>query len=152
MKIKILISSLILFFSLISFCDNNDIITQGEFALLLVKHTATPPPPGGWTIESAIALLTEVQVLPYSGVWESSKELIEFDLAFVMSQIGLPLYAVNPDEKVTRGRANAIFFRYDDYIKNYNLKTRTVYQTYTTHIDTAVGGTDTLSPASPTVP
>jgi hypothetical protein len=132
--------------------DNKDIIKQGDFALLLVNHTATPAPQGGWTQESALTMLQEIAVLPFSGNWVPGEDLTEGDMAHIMRQIGLPIFSVKPDEKVTWGRANAVFYRYDDFLKNFNLKTRTVYGTTTTHIDTAVGGSDSLAPASPTTP
>lgn len=132
--------------------DNKDIITQGDFALLLVKHTATPRPTGDWTQDSALSLLQDVGVLPFSGGWEAGTELTEGDMAHILRQVGLNIFSVNPDEKVTWGRANAVFFRYDDFFKNTNLKTRTAYGTTTTHVDTSVGGSDSLAPASPTTP
>ena len=132
--------------------DNKDIITQGDFALLLVKHTATPRPQGDWTQESAVSLLQDVGVLPFSGGWNASEELTEGDMAHILRQVGLNIFSVNPDEKVTWGRANAVFFRYDDFLKNTNLKTRTAYGTTTTHVDTSLGGSDALGPASPVTP
>lgn len=150
-----LILSLVFFVlgTLFVVADNNDIISQGDFALLLVKHTATPSPQGGWTIDSAVNLLQEVGVTPIStSGWDVNKNLIEGDLAHIMRTIGLPLYTVNPDAPVTYGRANAVFFRYDDFFKNFNLKIKTIYGTTTTHVDTAVGGSDALAPASPTTP
>ena len=132
--------------------DNKDIITQGDFALLLVNHTATPRPQGGWTQEAALTLLQDIGVLPFSGGWSAGEELTEGDMAYVLRQVGLSIYSARPDEKVTWGRANAVFYRYDEYFKNFNLKTKTAYGTTTTHVDTAVGGSDALSPASPTTP
>jgi len=148
----LLILSLMVFGSFAVFADNSDIINQGDFALLLVKHTATPAPQGGWTVDSAVSILQEVGVTPISGGWETGKELVEGDLAHIMRLVGLSLYSVSPDQKVTYGRANSVFYRYDDFLKNFNLKTRTIYGTTTTHVDTAVGGSDSLAPASPTTP
>jgi len=132
--------------------DNKDIITQGDFCLLLVNHTNTPKPQGGWTADTAIAMLQDVGVLPFSGSWNPSEELTEGDMAHILRQVGLSIFSVKPDEKVTWGRANAVFFRYDDFFKNYNLKNRTVYGTTTTHVDTSVGGSDAVAPASPVTP
>ena len=132
--------------------DNKDIITQGDFALLLVKHTSTPRPAGDWSQESALSLLQDVGVLPFSGGWEAGAELTEGDMAHILRQVGLNIFSVNPDEKVTWGRANAVFYRYDDFLKNTNLKTRTAYGTTTTHVDTSLGGSDALAPASPVTP
>lgn len=134
------------------FADNKDIIKQGDFALLLVRHTATPVPQGGWNVDSAISVLQDVGIVPFSGAWNAAEDMTEGDLAHVLRLFGISVYSANPDEKVTWGRANAVFFRYDDFFKNYNLKTRTVYGNTTTHVDTAVGGTDSLAPASPTTP
>jgi hypothetical protein len=134
------------------FADNKDIIKQGDFALILVGHTSTPAPQGGWTIDSAVSLLQDIGIAPFSGSWSSEQEMTEGDMAHIMRLLGLPIYSVNPDEKVTWGRANAVFYRYDDFLKNFNLKTRTVYGSTTTHVDTAVGGSDSLAPASPTTP
>lgn len=134
------------------FADNSNIIKQGDFALLLVKHTATPVPQGGWNVDSAMSVLQDVGIVPFSGVWSATEDLTEGDLAHILRLFGISVYSANPDEKVTWGRANAVFFRYDDFFKNYNLKARTVNGTTTTHVDSAVGGTDSLAPASPTVP
>lgn len=134
------------------FADNSDIIKQGDFALLLIKHTKTPVPEGGWNVDSAIAVLQDVGIVPFSGIWNAEDDMTEGDLSYILRLFGISVYSANPDDKVTWGRANAVFFRYDDFFKNYNLKTRTVYGTTTTHVDTAVGGSDSLSPVSPTVP
>jgi hypothetical protein len=154
MKAKYLIlAMLVIILGTVSLmADNKDIIKQGDFALLLVNHTATPAPQGGWTQDSALTLLQEIAVLPFSGNWSPGEDLTEGDLAHIMRQVGLSIFSVRPDEKVTWGRANAVFYRYDDFLKNFNLKTRTVYGTTTTHVDTAVGGSDSLAPASPTTP
>lgn len=154
MKGKILLIAVLMAIlgSVTVFADNNDIIKQGDFALLLVKHTKTPVPAGGWNVESAISVLQDVGIVPFSGVWNSDEDITEGDLAYILRLFGISVYSANPDDKVTWGRANAVFFRYDDFFKNYNLKTRTVYGTTTTHIDTAVGGTDSLAPVSPTIP
>lgn len=149
----ILIAMLIgLLGSIAVLADNSDIIKQGDFALLLVKHTATPVPAGGWTVDSAISVLQDVAIVPFSGAWSANEDMTEGDLAHILRLFGISVYSANPDDKVTWGRANAVFFRYDDFLKNYNLKTRTVYGTTTTHVDTAVGGSDSLAPASPTTP
>jgi len=79
-------------------------------------------------------------------------------MAKVLRAVGIPLYSPNPDAVVTKAKANAVFFRYDDFFKNWNFKTKTVQGLTTTHVDTGVGGTASdapegfVPPASPIVP
>jgi len=133
--------------------SSQDPITQGDFAVLLASHLKTAVPQGGWTPESAASFLGGLGLAPLSGGWEVSAQLNEGNMVHVLRVMGLALYSTAPDTVVTWGKANGVFYRYDDFFKNYNLKIRTVQGIETTHIDTGVGGTESAAPAgNPLVP
>ncbi len=133
--------------------SSQDPITQGDFAVLLASHLKTAVPQGGWTPESAATFLGGLGVAPISGGWEVAAQLNEGNMVHVLRAMGLALYSTAPDTVVTWGKANGVFYRYDDFFKNYNMKIRTVQGIETTHIDTGVGGTESGAPAgTPLVP
>lgn len=132
--------------------NNQDPIPQGEFAALLASHLNAPAPPGGWTAPEAITFLTSKGITPPSGTFEAGATLNERTMTHLLRVIGLSIYSSQPDAVVTYARANAVFHRYNDFFHNYNLSTRTSGGEATTHIDTAMGGTDAVSPASQSTP
>lgn len=140
------------------FADNQSPITQGEFATLLAGNLKAPVPQGGWTAESAIQMLSGLGLAPFGGTWQSGAQLNEGDMVKVLRAMGLALYSTNPDAVVTKAKANAVFFRYDDFFKNWNFRTKTIQGVTTTHVDTGVGGTSSNAPdgfvplASPVIP
>jgi len=138
--------------------DNQSPVTQGDFAVLLASNLKAPAPQGGWTPEAAINLLNGLGLAPISGAWQSGDQLNEGNMVHILRDMGLALYSTAPEAIVTKAKANAVFFRYDDFFKNWNLKTRTVQGQTTTHIDTGVAGTEAgapegfVPPASPVTP
>ncbi len=140
--------------------SSQDPITQGDFAVMLASHLKTAVPQGGWTPETASNFLSGLGLAPLSGGWEVTAQLNEGNMVHVLRAMGLALYSTSPDTVVTWGKANGVFFRYDDFFKNYNMKIRTVQGDETTHIDTGVGGSESAAPAgnqlvppaSPTLP
>ncbi len=140
--------------------NSQDPITQGDFAVLLAGHLNAPAPQGGWSPESATSFLSGLGLAPLSGNWDASAQLNEGNMVHVLRDMGLALYSTAPDTTVTWGKANAMFFRYDDFFRSYKLKTLTVQGTTTTHINTGVAGTPSAAPegepqvppATPTLP
>lgn len=145
-------------FSLGVLADNQAPITQGEFAVLLASNLKAPAPQGGWTPESAIQMLTGIGLSPLNGSWQSGSQLNEGTMVHILRDMGLALYSTAPDAIVTKAKANAVFFRYDDFFQNYIMKTKTVGGDNTTHIDTGVAGSESgapdgiAPPASPVLP
>ena len=130
---------------------NQDPIPQGDFAALFCDHLNTPRPAGGWTPALAIPFLEGLKIVPTAGKWEAGATLVEKDMVFMLREMGISVYSPQPESVVTYAKANAVFQRYDDYLYNWNLKTRTVMGSTTTHIDSGVGQTDVgAPPASPT--
>lgn len=138
--------------------DNQAPITQGEFAVLLASNLKAPTPQGGWTPESAIGLLSGLGLSPMNGAWEAGSQLNEGNMVHILRDMGLALYSTAPDAVVTKAKANAVFFRYDDFFENFILKSKTVQGLNTTHVDTGIGGTTSgapdgiAPPASPVLP
>lgn len=73
-------------------------------------------------------------------------------MAHVLRSMGISLYSSQPDAIVTYAQAYAVFHRYNDFFKNYNLATKTTTGDTTTHIDAGMAGTDVVAPASPSTP
>lgn len=127
-----------------------EVITQGEFAILYVKALRIPSPPGGWTPQSAANQLTALGIEPKEG-WKLDEILTEAVLIDLVSYIGIPIFTHKPDKAVTRALANYIFVRYEKFFR--------VFQPF---VDTTSGKTATyiyqegnpipLPPVSPVAP
>jgi len=127
-----------------------EVITQGEFAILYVKALRIPSPPGGWTPQSAANQLTALGIEPKEG-WKLDEILTEAVLIDLVSYIGIPMFTHKPDKAVSRALANYIFIRYEKFFR--------VFQPF---VDTTSGKTATyiyqegnpipLPPVSPVAP
>lgn len=131
---------------------NQDPIPQGDFAALLASHLKTPAPPGGWTGPEAVSFLTSQGLVPETGNWDPGATLSERTMAHVLRSMGISLYSAQPETVVTYAKAYAVFHRYNDFFRNYNLTTKTTTGDTTTHVDTGMAGTDAVAPASPSTP
>ena len=151
-KILVLMALGTLCFAATAWAGNQDPIPQGEFAAILASHLNAPPPPGGWTAPEAISFLTSRGIVPESGSFDPGATLNERTMTHMLRIIGLSIYSSQPDALVTYAKAYAVFNRYDDFFRNYNLATKTVGGDTTTHVDTGLAGTDAVSPASPSTP
>jgi hypothetical protein len=127
---------------------NQDPIPQGEFAAILASHLNAPPPPGGWTAPEAVSFLSQRGITPETGNWEAGATLNERTMTHLLRVIGISIYSSQPDAVVTYAKAIAVFNRYDDFFRNYNLATKTSGGDNTTHVDTALAGTDAVAPAA----
>ncbi len=109
----------------------DEVITQGEFAILFVKSLRIPTPPGGWTPQSAANNLTALGIEPKEQ-WKLDEILTEAVLVDLVRYIGIPLYTHKPDKPVTRALANYVFLKFEKFFR--------VFQPF---IDTTSGKTAT---------
>jgi len=128
--------------------DNHDPIPQREFAALLASHLDAESPVGGWTPQDAIPFLSELMLIPIAGEWDAGATLNEGNMAHILRLMGIPIYTNSPDEVVTFARAHAVFYRYDEYIQQWNLRTLTTGGETTTHVDTGLPGSSAAAPAA----
>jgi hypothetical protein len=131
---------------------NQDPIPQGDFAAVLASHLNTPAPPGGWTSPEAVTFLTSKGIVPETGSWQAGGTLNERTMTHVLRLVGLSIYSPQPDAVVTYEKAYAVFNRYDDFFRNYNLANLTTTGETTTHISGGLAGTDSVAPASGNTP
>jgi len=132
--------------------ENQNPIPQGEFAALLASHLSAPEPGGGWNPQNAVGMLQEQSIAPLSGSWDPAGNLTEGDMAHILRAVGIEVYAQEPDAIVTYARAYAVFYRYDERLKDWNLRNVTTGGETTTHVDTGIAASDTVAPASPHTP
>lgn len=109
----------------------DEVITQGEYAILYVKALRIPAPPGGWTPQSAANSLTALGIEPKEQ-WKLDEILTEAVLVETVKYIGIPLYTHKPDKPVTRALANYIFLKFEKFFR--------VFQPF---VDTTSGKTAT---------
>jgi len=128
-----------------------DPVPQGAFAVMVAEHLNTEAPNGGWTVPEAVRFLSDLGVAPTSG-WQADTSLNQAEMVHTLRTLGLDVYTSHPEQIVSYSQARAIFFTYDNFFKNWDLKTKTIQQNTTTHVDTGVGGTAGLAPEPPTVP
>jgi len=155
-KVSVILLSVLMFlaFGAIWAQDNQNPITQGDFAVLLASNMNAAPPNGGWKPQTAARFLADTGVTPISGAWNLNAKLTEGNLAHIMRLMGLNFYSTRPDQIVTWAKANAIMGQYRDRFLAYKVHSVASDDTTTTHIYTGPAGTDAvpLPPASASVP
>lgn len=127
-------------------------ISQGDFAVLLVKAVNAPAPQAGWNANSAASFLETNGISPLGGAWELNHNLNQANLAHVLRNMGLAIYSTDPDALVTWAKALSVLHRYDRFFQKYTMVARTVKGDTTTHIYTGVADTSSGAPAGPPPP
>ena len=94
-----------------AFAANNDIATQGYFAILFCEATHFEAPPTGWTEKSACDTLASYGIEPLEG-WDPNAELTEGVMVYLLRFIDIPIYTNNDGGRVTVKKAIAVLNRY----------------------------------------
>ena len=136
--------------------DNQNPITQGEFAVLMVSNMNVAAPNGGWKPQTAARFLADAGVTPISGAWNLNAKLTEGNLAHIMRLMGLNFYSTRPDQVVTWAKANALMGQYRDKFMAYHVHSAASDDSATSHISVGNGSSSPATamppPASPSVP
>lgn len=154
-SVFLLAVGVLLAFSMTWGADNQDPITQGDFAVLLASNMNATAPSGGWKPLTATRFLAGAEITPISGAWNVTAKLTEGNLAHIMRLMGLNFFSTRPEQIVTWAKANALIGQYRAKFLAYIIHGAASDNSTTTHIETAVGGYGpavNLPPASPAVP
>lgn len=137
--------------------DNQNPITQGEFAVLLASNMNATPPNGGWKPQTAAKFLADQKIGPLSGAWKVNDKLTEGNLASMMRKMGLNFFSTTPDQVVTWAKANRLVGQYRERFMAYQMNAQAADDSTTTHIGQSLAGEEGTGvslppPASPSVP
>jgi len=119
--------------------DNQNPVTQGDFAVLLASNMNAGAPNGGWKPQTSARFLADTGVTPISGAWNLNAKLTEGNLAHIMRLMGLNFYSTRPDQVVTWAKANAIIGQYRDKFMAYKIHSTASDDSVTSHIYEANG-------------
>jgi hypothetical protein len=159
MRLSILIAMMVLIIAATVFAQQekpsekqklDEVITQGEFAILFVKALRIPTPPGGWTPQSAANNLTALGIEPKEQ-WKLDEILTEAVLVETVKYIGIPLYTHKPDKAVTRALANYVFLKFEKFFRVFQPFVNTTSGKTATYIYQE-GNPIPVGPVSPTEP
>jgi hypothetical protein len=154
-SLLILSALMMLAFGAIQAQDNQNPITQGEFAVLLASNMNATPPNGGWKPQTAAKFLADQKIGPISGAWKISEKLTEGNLASMMRKMGLNFFSTTPDQVVTWAKANKLVGQYRERFMAYQMNAAAADDSSTTHIGQSLAGEEGVAmpaPATPSVP
>lgn len=98
----------------------SDIITQGQFAVKMVKVIKAQTPEEVLDEQTAIGFLESLRIAPKEG-WNISAPLTEGALVQLLAIIGIPFSSSQPEALVTVSKADSLLRHYAKKLKEYYL-------------------------------